>query len=380
MKREENYTLLMVVGLVLTLAAIIAFAVYSFSETTRLAKAADNFSQERVSLGRNIYETQCVTCHGAQGEGGIGFVLNSKTLLNNTPDEVFFSLVRSGVPNTQMPAWSVEFGGPLTDEDVRNVVAYIRSWEPTAPVIQPVVIQPSPERGAVLFASTCAICHGDNGKGGKNAPAINDLSRLEKLDANWYRQVIKNGRPAKGMPTWGTVLSPAQIDDLVALIDSWRQGKTVQGSFDITESVNSAIFSLQNNDPGSALIQVQQAMSVAPATAAEILSNAEAQLNANDQAGALKTLEYLQSQWPIGDAVKGQDIFQQKCSPCHGAEGQGGVGKVLKPNQFIQSQTNADLVAFLLVGRPGTAMAGFKGRLTDSELADVVTFLRTWQP
>lgn len=380
MKREENYTLLMVVGLVLTLAAIFAFAVYSLSESTRLAKASNGFSQERVSLGKNIYDSQCVTCHGAQGEGGVGFVLNSKTLLNNTPDNVFFSLVRSGVPNTQMPAWSVEFGGPLTDEDVRNVVAYIRSWEPTAPVVEPVVIKPSPERGAVLFASTCAICHGDNGKGGKNAPAINDLSRLEKLDANWYRQVIKNGRPAKGMPTWGTVLSPAQIDDLVALIDSWRQGKTVHGSFDITESVNSAIFSLQNNDPGSALIQVQQAISVAPATAAEILSNAEAQLNANDQAGALKTLEYLQSQWPIGDAVKGQDIFQQKCSVCHGAEGQGGVGKVLKPNQFIQSQTNADLVAFLLVGRPGTAMAGFKGRLTESELADVVTFLRTWQP
>ena len=54
MKREENYTLFMAIGLVLTLATIAAFAVYSLGENTRLAKAADAFSQERVSLGRNI--------------------------------------------------------------------------------------------------------------------------------------------------------------------------------------------------------------------------------------------------------------------------------------------------------------------------------------
>ena len=40
---------------------------------------------------------------------------------------------------TQMPAWSVAYGGPLTDQDVRHVVAFIRSWEPTAPVIEPAV-------------------------------------------------------------------------------------------------------------------------------------------------------------------------------------------------------------------------------------------------
>ena len=32
-----------------------------------------------------------------------------------------------------MPAWWVEFGGALTDDQVRAVGAYIRSWEDTAP-------------------------------------------------------------------------------------------------------------------------------------------------------------------------------------------------------------------------------------------------------
>ncbi len=32
-----------------------------------------------------------------------------------------------------MPAWWNEYGGPLTDQQVAEVVAYVRSWEQTAP-------------------------------------------------------------------------------------------------------------------------------------------------------------------------------------------------------------------------------------------------------
>jgi hypothetical protein len=32
-----------------------------------------------------------------------------------------------------MPAWWNEYGGPLTDQQIAEVVAYIRSWEKTAP-------------------------------------------------------------------------------------------------------------------------------------------------------------------------------------------------------------------------------------------------------
>jgi hypothetical protein len=56
------------------------------------------------------------------------------------------------------------------------------------------------------------------------------------------------------------------------------------------------------------------------------------------------------------------------------------VGRKLKPNQFVQDSTNADLFQFLLIGRTGTAMRGWDGRLTESQLADVIAFLRTWQP
>jgi mono/diheme cytochrome c family protein len=380
MAEKENYTPYLVAGVILTLFIIAGLTFYTISESTRLARAADSFTSERVQRGRAIYNQQCVNCHGAQGEGGVGPALNNRTLLKNTLDSVFFSIIRSGVPGTQMPAWSVDYGGPLTDEEVRDLVAFIRAWEPTAPEVQPPTFQPDAARGALLFSSTCAICHGENGQGGGVAPKLNDPTRLNALSDDWYRGVIRFGRPAKGMPTWGTVLSPNQIEDLIALIDAWRQGTQVQPGFSVTDLLDNAIFSLEQNDIASAELQVNRAMSVAQGYGLEVLRNIASLLTSGDYAGALSGLQSLRQQWPLGDPTQGAAVFSTYCAPCHGAQGEGGIGKKLQPNEFIQSKTNAELVDFILSGRAGTAMAGFKGRLSEAQIADVIAFLRLWQP
>ena len=40
-----------------------------------------------------------------------------------------------GVSGTEMPAWGLDYGGTFTDEQVRQVVTYLRSLEPTAPSV-----------------------------------------------------------------------------------------------------------------------------------------------------------------------------------------------------------------------------------------------------
>jgi mono/diheme cytochrome c family protein len=383
MLKDENYTKHLIVGLVLTLLILAGFSIYLFSENGRMAAAAAIFEDERVHHGREIYTEQCGTCHGAQGEGGVGTALNNKTLLKNTFDEVFFSVIRSGVPSSQMPAWSVDFGGPLTDEDIRSVVDFIRAWEPTAPEIEPFVFEPSAERGALLFATTCEICHDQNGLGSEDGPMINDPERLTNLDNNWYRGVIRNGRPAKGMPTWGTVLSPNQVDDLIALVDAWREGQDIDAAFNATELLSAAVYSLAADDSESALLQVRRAIQISDGIAAELLSNADAQLSSGDDAGALATLTILKEQWPIGDPELGTETYVTSCKPCHGGEGEGGGGgvfPVLQPSEYVQENSNGDLVEFLKEGRAGTAMAGFDGRLSEDEIANLVAFLRLWQP
>ena len=379
-KNEPNYERYVIVGLVLTLLIVAGFSFYWFGESARLTHAAEDFAKERVHRGRAIYTEQCVSCHGADGEGGAGTALNDKSLLKNTMDAIIYSVIRSGVPSTQMPAWSIDFGGPLTDEDIKDVTAFIRAWEPTAPEIEPISFEPDSSRGALLFETTCAVCHGENGLGSDDGPAINDALRLASLDNDWYSSTIANGRPAKGMPTWGTVLAPNQIEDLIALVDDWREGIKVDAAFSVTDLIGSAIFSLEEEDPESAALHVTRALTVADGTGAEVLRNVAAQLLADDNTGALATLTALQEQWPLGDPVAGGEIYSTYCLPCHGAQGEGGIGPAMQPNVFIQETINADLVEFMLDGRAGTAMAGFDGRLSEEELANLVAFLRTWQP
>ena len=67
--------------------------------------------------------------------GGSAPVLNSKEFLKSTTDDQISTLIAGGVPGTEMPAWSLAFGGTLTDEQIRQITTYLRSLEPNAPSV-----------------------------------------------------------------------------------------------------------------------------------------------------------------------------------------------------------------------------------------------------
>jgi mono/diheme cytochrome c family protein len=379
MRPRETFVPFMIAGLVLTLAILAAFQLYVLREPARIhaAEAAD--SAAAVAAGRTLFQDNCMPCHGSDGQGGVGPALNSKGLLTTTSDTTFFGIIRTGVPGSVMPAWGQTYGGPLTDEDVGNLVAFLRSWEPNAPEVTPEVSQPSASRGAAIFVQTCAICHGQNGVGTDRAPALNDPVKLHQFDDAWYHETIAQGRPAKGMPTWGTVLSPQQLDDVVALIAAWRDGETVNPPIPVLDHLLSAMFALQRSDPQDASYHLELArVQAAGDTAAKVQS-----LTGLIQQGDLdmaKTqlqdlIDTLQAR-----LQQGQDLFTTNCAPCHGTQGEGKVGPNLHGNSFVQSLDDGALQAFILAGRPGTAMAGFQGRLTDPQLAPIVALLRSWQP
>ena len=69
------------------------------------------------------------------GDGGSAPTLNAKQFLKSATDEQIRSLIAGGVSGTDMPAWSQDYGGTLTDEQVRQIVTYLRSFEPHAPSV-----------------------------------------------------------------------------------------------------------------------------------------------------------------------------------------------------------------------------------------------------
>ncbi|MBL8133120.1 MAG: c-type cytochrome [Anaerolineae bacterium] len=91
-------------------------------------------SPEAVAAGAGLFNLLCTQCHGFDGYGSaIAPALNNQTFLSQTPDAAIRQIIAGGVTGTTMPAW----GGYLTDADIAAITLYLRSLEPTAPIIAP---------------------------------------------------------------------------------------------------------------------------------------------------------------------------------------------------------------------------------------------------
>ena len=374
MRHKENYQPYIIVALGLSLAILGTFQAYIWREPERIIRDRAAERQAAEEFGWDLYNENCVACHGKNGEGGVGPALNERRLLESAVDEVLFSLIRTGIPGTLMPAWGQVFGGPFTDEQVSQIVIFIRAWEPTAPVIEPQVEKPDPVRGAGIYERTCFICHGENGRGTDIAPALNNPERLKKLDDAWYRSTIMHGRPAKGMPTWGTVLSPPQISDLVALLAAWREGNTVAANIPLATFVTNALFAIREFDRLDAAFYLKAALPLADsAQAAEIRSI----ITLVEENHLFEAESHLIALLPPEEM--GRAAFSSNCAPCHGDNATGGLGPNLHDNTFVQSKNDGELVEFILAGRRGTAMDGFEGILGIEEISNIIAILRQWQ-
>jgi cytochrome c oxidase cbb3-type subunit III len=78
--------------------------------------------------------------------------------------------------------------------------------------------------GKRAFESSCAPCHGLNGKGGERAPDIATRSEMVRLSDNATLKLLREGTPA-GMPPFAT-LGPAKLSDILGYL-RFLQGKRV---------------------------------------------------------------------------------------------------------------------------------------------------------
>jgi mono/diheme cytochrome c family protein len=230
-------------GLVSTVAIAIFIPAYWLPEAEKQTAYADKFIEQSLHRGELIYakapelpEDQdpleykemeksialgmgCAECHGPEGEGGIRPFTDPVTKdevdyqvppLNNVfqrwDEEVIRFTIERGRPGTDMPAWGVEYGGPMTEQMVTDVIAWLRSL----PGNQPGAAESLPEdaTGAEIFAARCAVCHGPEGQGkdeeGVYYPGESLWQgRARGMDRGWHYTTIVNGRRFAFMPQWG---------------------------------------------------------------------------------------------------------------------------------------------------------------------------------
>lgn len=213
--------------------------------------------------------------------------------------------------------------------------------------------------GRDIFAATCAACHGPAGLGmpslGRNLVESDFVAAQDDVS---LAKFLATGRPdAKPSPMPPRAGRPDLTDADLADVALYLRG-------------------LQ--DPRR-LPELPPPVALA---APELSSEEKAQALAAAGGDAEKA-EYI---------IHGAKLFNTTCIACHGAGGVGikGNGKPLVNNEFVQSQDDDSLLAFVKRGRDpsdpknttGVAMPpkGGNPALTDDDLLDVIDYLRTLQP
>ena len=124
-------------------------------------------NRDSIRAGMALYRVRCADCHGLDASGYRGPDLVA-AIGAGIADERLFDTIRKGVPGTEMPAQGIG----TSDDDILQVIAYLRNIGAVAPTEQPVG---DVTHGRELFARQCATCHRVAGSGGRLGP---DLTRI----------------------------------------------------------------------------------------------------------------------------------------------------------------------------------------------------------
>jgi len=209
---------------------------------------------EDVTDFNELYTTNCSGCHGIGGKLGAARPLNDPLYLAFVPDDALRQAISQGRSGTNMPAFSQQAGGALTDHQIDLLVLGIRmawarpdefkglqipNYSASTTLTNKSSDRPTDNSGSAnaspadnsssahAFQTYCASCHGANGNGG-SAGSIVDPNFLNLVSDQGLRTTVVVGRSDLGKPDWrsnlpGHPMSPQEIDAIVAWLSAQRQ-------------------------------------------------------------------------------------------------------------------------------------------------------------
>jgi mono/diheme cytochrome c family protein len=137
---------------------------------TSLLAQQHSYTQAEIDAGARLYESNCGSCHGENGDKIVGIDFSKGTFKTAKSDEDIIRIVRNGVPNTGMPP------NPFSEAQASNVVAFVRSMLGGARTNTSVIgsLTGDVARGKTIFEGkgACGTCHAINGAGGTSGPDL----------------------------------------------------------------------------------------------------------------------------------------------------------------------------------------------------------------
>jgi mono/diheme cytochrome c family protein len=84
-----------------------------------------------AEAGKSLFAAACSSCHGKDGQGGLGLALNNQILLESATDTFLVETIGRGRRGTIMEGFLTPSPArpSLAQSEIEDIVAYIRSWE-----------------------------------------------------------------------------------------------------------------------------------------------------------------------------------------------------------------------------------------------------------
>jgi cytochrome c oxidase cbb3-type subunit III len=208
------------------------------------ASAADDHNPlagnaKAAKAGEYEFRINCALCHGlgARG-GGRGPDLTRAVKKHTHNDAEMFQVISNGIPGTAMPANGTNGQGVgMTDEEIWQIITYIRSQEVKAPAHP----AGNAEHGKELFYgdANCSLCHMIEGKGGRLGPELTGVGGSRTRAA-----IIDSVRDPSRRLAWGlteaTKEFPQEYESVTVVT---ADGKEIKGV-----TLNEDSFSVQIMD------------------------------------------------------------------------------------------------------------------------------------
>ena len=194
------------------------------------ARAADEGNPlgkdpKAAKAGEYEFRINCALCHGLGAHGGgRGPDLTRAQKKHAHSDAELFQVISNGIPGTVMPANGTNGQGVgMTDEEIWQIITYIRSVEVKAPATP---VGNAAQGKEVFYGdANCSLCHMVEGKGGRIGPDLTSVGGSRTRDA-----IVDSVRHPSRRLAWGLTESTKEFpQEYETVTVETAEGKEIKG-------------------------------------------------------------------------------------------------------------------------------------------------------
>jgi mono/diheme cytochrome c family protein len=302
----------------------------------------------------------CAECHGEDGKGN-AVRMERPTIPDFT--NVAWQVSRTEVAIVNQVADGTEplmpaFRDKLSPGQILELAVYVRTFTARSTIDAGNPAPPPDPSGAAEgnFRAHCIECHDGDGRGKRSvrevAPTLPDFTSSDWQKSRSDAVLAHSIQEGKGalMPPMKDVLGTAEIQQMVALIRAFRDGRQT----------------IAAEGPDA--------------------SDPEAPADAGKRSGQDRLLPDEQHTQAAPEVRAGAGLFRRYCVACHAADGTGAAAraKLTRIPDFTKASwqkehTDHALVVSILDGK-GAQMPANRGRLSDAQARELVACIRSFGP